>query len=113
MKNNNNKIIDRFIILYIIFIIILLTLFVGLLIHHQEYTELNLRYIDECIYSDSSKDTIKRLENKNLYYDKDTKIVYIYYKRSLSPYLSENGIPCKYNSIYNHITEVVDGSEYD
>ena len=30
MKNNNNKIIDRFIILYIIFIIILLTLFVGL-----------------------------------------------------------------------------------
>lgn len=109
---NNNKIIDRFIILYIIFIIILLTLFVGLLIH-QEYTELNLRYIDECIYSDSSKDTVKRLENKNLYYDKDTKIVYIYYKRSLSPYLSENGIPCKYNSIYNHITEVVDGSEYD
>lgn len=105
---NNNKTIDRF----IIFIIILLGLFVGLLIH-QEYKELNLVYIDECIYSDSSKDTIKRLENKNLYYDKDTKIVYIYYKRSLTPYLSENGIPCKYNLLFNHITEVVDGSEYD
>lgn len=100
-------------ILSIIPSILIIIIFIIYVYKINEIKETNLIHIDDCVYSDSSKDTTERYKNKYLYYDKDTNIVYMYYKKSITPYLSENGIPCKYDVLRDHIVEVVDGSEYD